>query len=819
MRYMFERKMQRMAGAGGVKQAGGGGGSGSGAAAGVTSGAEKEKKSTEPEAITHPEGEIETSAAPTVESGSSVFVPPGITLSEIEKKGKRDPQGRGDFLDVLAESERTVAQELQARQKTGVPVDTFDETKAKEWKLGSEIVTIQGRDGPQAIPVPTIKGSGMDGVVAYDANTQRFSETKNDEKAKTKKLRALEDKDVLGYIRGNFEGFDEMSGEQQKLFWEHIQANGGTDSLSRLNFVEGKRMEQLQSSGTGRDRYGRGQPQEGVLGGDHSYFDPTNPDNRVDFFRKRLGEMSGSLNSDDRKKAEEAFAGRPPAEQKKIMQMDTRDALRELEVQTQAATHPEQLESLRNKDLEPAGKEKVEPVEHELREQETDLSEKAKSNSVKQQTEQALRLREAREWDSRVADLDNPEKKDDPEVATLRSLLDNAGAIGGDGKKMYFDGVKYVEQLGEIGEKIPEGHKQIWDDYCAAVSDGDLNEIQKKASELGAALSDATDKESIAALTASIATDSYFSEAEKTSRTEKQVILDQLKDKGVPPSVLAQFREGTFNGETGALKQSAKESVASEEAAYQALENETHYERDLRKYARDKEAFKKMTEALYNGEPAKATRLAQEITGDNKLKFDRGDYTDEGLKRVTERRKAQRESQQAEVNDGFKSVADVLDKPGKVLELASSFIGSAKTGIEAINSIGEALNLKLDTEEARALREGVKFDTLFGATGAGKRGFGRDIFGKEGNFAKYDKKEPAEGSAAKNLAGMATVEKSGRARRQDIENKDALNTKSNAEAVKLASEGMATEEKESASAGKKRRYKVHTNYGGPGIPV
>lgn len=721
-----------------------------------------------------------------------------IALSRLEARKSAEPTPA-----AADESTMMTVGEAQLRR-------TFHEEAADGWELKVDkqaSIAASQAAGEQRL-IYTVKGSGMEEKLEYDQIQGQYA---------LKEGQELSDLDVVGYVKGQgwWRGLNE---QQQVLFWKEIEKagdgmGGNERALAMLNTVES-----LRRGGEGRRRG------EGMLDTGKSHFDPSNPERMSDLLAHNLSENGASATE-----IEEVLTefGKKGVDQESLSQMnDIREIRRALRMDVKAQSTDELATELDEKMLVAGsdGRKAMDRGRETLDKSGRDLDALVQTKEVQEQIQVADTLNEDRQRDAAL------------EEGKIEGLLQRAQDERYQGVSVDFspDTETYSDNIEGVFQRIDstyegdEDKKSKFSEYKEAMRDSDFEKAEELFTELkGTSGADSAGLVELEALHGYFRDDmATMGEEGSRIREEKRALMDEMRGLGFDDAAVENFGDrGMSDEEAGDLRTAAKEKkaeldqkISDGEKRYQELEDQTGYEKALLKHLEKEEAWEDLVHALSGGQLARADRAHNRLTDERGQHYRNTDYTDEGLETVKKRRKDNWDANNQPAKDVLDRVQELVGEPGKLATSIGNVIQGISTGVSSINTIAEALNLKLSSTEATDLRTAVTYATLFGESGAGKRGFGRNIFGPEGNFAKYESKRP-EDSAAKNLAGLATAEKSGRARRQEIENKDALNTKSNAEAVKLASEGLATEEKESASAGKKRRYKVHTNYGGPGIPV
>lgn len=748
MRYMFERKA-------GMALVGLNPGERSGAdsrAAGAEAPAKEEKKEeakTEP--LTHLGGEIvhETDSPVTpTDQDSFQFVDP----NPARVAGTRRPpvvemevfEMEEELADQVSNHTLTVRDEAASRG----PRVEIDEDQATPWGLKLETVVDNSSGQPVAEKVDSIKGSRMEEVLDYDRASRRFS-YKTD-KAGKRIGRDLTDHDVLGYALEAFgiTEFAAMSEGQQKQFWDHIQSLSG-DPLERLSQIE-----RLIDRGPYARNPGRVRGE--ALGDIGKSYDPSNPENRTNEFTRRLDERG--ITGDERTDALARFAER--GDKSALLEKDVRDILRTIDVDTSARSFPEQIEKAKE-GQNPGGRQKTDKVEESIEEGREDLRQTHQSEDVREQRALAGDLGDRR---SERESLDrHPELIDRASVVFSRLGATGVPADTFDSDLMEFSSLALPKDTDDTDDT---GFETLSTQYGDAVRTGDIQEEERLWQELRAKVAEdklAELEPKRDAIKAKLA--DWYSPERVAAHKEAVELESEMRAAGVPEDVTRAFAkystttsDGVINGylETGlSARQAALDvEIKEKEKKYREIEGQTHYERKLRKQIKRERDYADYISAVYNAETDKATRLARRITGDRDMKISRSDYTDEGLTAADTRRRAMRNGPAEDAKTAFDNAADFLGRPGAWLGKFTEVLTGFQEGVDAVNTLGEALGLKMTATEAAALLLSIK--EIFKDGGVGERGFKREnIVGSESNFAKYEKKEPAADSAGKELARRA----------------------------------------------------------------
>lgn len=752
---------------------------------------------------------------------------PDAELNQILDPKSPEAQAQALVADEALQEETQKRQNAERLRQQGV---TFHDDRAQDWSPNFA----DAKDPLKGTPVASILDMDKKtGKLVFKKDGQTKERTFKGANGKDVKVKGLQDADVWGLLE-TLPGYEDMTDDMKKLLYEDVVAQGKEGSeqdqlLARLNYAVGKQARvsgaaQAMSSTQDREQLRQlARMGQNIFGESKKHFDPTNPDNKRDFLFWRLEqEGAGSEVLDEIRqtlKTREREEGDTPNYDRLLKLKNPQDILDELKPGSKKPKSDDEVKADEQKRVMPEAAQALDAAEKAQDDRVTEVDEILKSEKGQEQVA-------ARE-DEITASAES--KKLEAQEVILERGLD-----GKDAEKFLGVSIEPFDadsKLTELKSKITdfedktEPFKAYWTAFEKAVKTGQSSEVVEAAwDNLGL-----TDDALKTSYRSTIADPLTQYQEEEELRAEKKNAAQVLRDSGLDDTTLEAFEKGTltqdqirdFQKSTKAKKEELATRIETARKHADELDRETGLSRAVQEAKEARQDYTDLLEAHSKGDFNRANRLQRKLTGEKRDAY--GFDKLNGKEAVTHYKEMQADVQAAKKAAKEASLDDVktaVDTPIGYVEKATGLLKTAQGFIGDINSIGEALGLRLDKSARAALLTAI--ESIFKDGGFGERGFKRDTIigsGPEGsNFAKYESKRP-EDSAAKNLAEMATIEKSGRARRQDIENKDALNTKSNAESVKLASEGMATEEKESASAGKKRRYKVHTNYGGPGIPV
>ena len=676
------------------------------------------------------------------------------TLKLLE--GKKE----GEAMSFLADEKlEEVVRKQQESAKYRTQNIIFHDERTADWSLGGD-------------PKNPLKGSPVEKIVEFKGEDLVF---KKDGETTTRKfkndteVKGLQEADIVGLME-TLPGFEEMETEQKNLLYKEVMAQGKDKSgqeqlLAQLNYVMKRSMtihtvEQAIGSAQSReDAQGLARSSRDLFGSANRHFDPTNAENKRDYFYWRLEEEGASP---------EEIA-------------DVKDAVRTHDQDERTGTDYESLLKFKSPDdildyLKPG----------ERRPKNTD--EIKKDEQKRSQTEPA-------------AALDRAEKIPQEKIAAFEKIAES-----------------------EKGKEQVEARKAAQTEEAKHLKLGAQETLLK-------GILKKKDVEKFLTTPIAPPSDVAIQDPDAELREEKSEAHEVLKQAGLDAAKLKSFEKGTLTLEQArtVLKEVTAKKIESEKKIKASNQHADDLDRETGLYrayqeARDaRKTYSDLLEKHSKGDFTGASDDYRKLTGEKNLPGKKDDVFGydklngkDAVKHYKDISEDVRSAEKAKQDAKLKVVDDAVSTPLSYIDKAKNLMTTASGFVGDINTLGEALNLKLNQAEAADLRASVKYDALFGDKGPGGRLFSRD---KLKDFVKFEKKEAADGSAGKRLADLASPEKSGPARRQGINTAKAQSAKTSAEAHKTGAEGVVAENKEQASGGKKRLYKVPTNYGGPGIPV